>query len=295
MNQITLDDMMIEWDPWNYMKAMFEPAPLMIAEDPTKTSRILDYQERRAARVEGLLNAALKRRTEANRRIDAGFGKLHAIPFGQPVHGVRDRNYREKAGRQIDSGMRLDREADRFQERAEAAARNTSISSDDPMAIEKLTAKLDKLQRCQERMKAANAAIRMKDTNKGNARLSELGYSADDIEKIRKPDYAGRVGYPAYMLQNNNAEIRRVKSRIEDLQRKTEQDPETWTGEGWTAESDLDENRIRIYFDGKPDEETRRILKGYGFRWSPKNGAWQRQDTPAGRSAMRMLQMKLES
>ena len=293
MCQITFDDMMIEWNPWNYMKAMFEPAPLMIAEDPTKTARILDYQERRAARVDGLLNAALKRRTEANRRIDAGFGKLHAIPFGQPVHGVRDRNYREKAGRQIDSGMRLDREADRFQERAEAAARNTSISSDDPMAIEKLTAKLDKLQRCQERMKAANAAIRMKDTNKGNAKLAAMGYSADDIEKIRKPDFCGRVGYPAYMLQNNNAEIRRIKSRIEDLQRKAEQEPETWTGEGWTAETDPDDNRIRVYFDGKPDEETRRILKGYGFRWSPKNGAWQRQDTPAGRSAMRMLSKKI--
>jgi len=293
MCQITLDDMMIEWNPWNYMSAMFEPAPLMIAEDPMKTARILDYQERRAARVEGLLNAAANRRIEANRRIDAGFGKLHAIPFGQPVHGARDRNYREKAGRQIDSGMRLDREADRFQERAEAAARNTSISSDDPMAVEKLTAKLDKLQKVQERMKAANTAIRMKDTNKGNVRLASLGYSADDIEKIRKPDYAGRVGYPAYMLQNNNAEIRRIKSRIEDLQRKAEQAPETWTGEGWTAESDLDENRIRIYFDGKPDEETRRILKGYGFRWSPKNTAWQRQDTPAGRSAMRMLSKKI--
>ena len=292
MCQITLDDMMIEWNPWNYMAAMFEPAPLMIAEDPTKTARILDYQERRAARVEGLLNAALKRRTEANRRIDAGFGKLHAIPFGQPVHGVRDRNYREKAGRQIDSGMRLDREADRFQERAEAAARNTSISSDDPMAIEKLTAKLEKLQRCQERMKEVNKAIRM-DPAKGNAKLAAMGYSADDIEKIRKPDFCGRVGYPAYALQNNNAEIRRIKSRIEDLQRKTEQDPETWIGEGWTAETDPDDNRIRVYFDSKPDEGTRAILKGYGFRWSPSAGAWQRQNTAAGRSAMRMLSKKI--
>ena len=295
MNQITLDDMMIEWNPWNYMAAMFEPAPLMIAEDPTKTARILDYQERRAARVDGLLNAALKRRTEANRRIDAGFNKLHAIPFGQPVHGARDRNYREKAGRQIDSGMRLDREADRFQERAEAAARNTAISSDDPMAIEKLTAKLDKLQRLQERMKEVNKAISIKDPAKGNAVLAAMGYSAEDIEKIRKPDFCGRVGYPAYMLQNNNAEIRRIKSRIEDLQRKTEQDPETWTGEGWTAETDQDDNRIRVYFDSKPDEATRTILKGYGFRWSPKAGAWQRQDTRAGRSAMRMLSAKLNA
>lgn len=295
MNQITLDDMMVEWNPWNYMAAMFEPMPLMITEDATKTARILDYQERRAARVDRILSAATNRRIEANRRIDAGFGKLHAIPFGQPVHGVRDRNYREKAGRQIDSGWRLDKEADRLQAKAEAAMNNNAISSDDPMAVEKLTAKLDKLQRCQERMKEVNKAIRIKDQAKGNAVLAAMGYSADDIEKVRKPDFCGRVGYPAYMLQNNNAEIRRIKSRIEELQRKTEQEPEGWTGEGWTAETDPDDNRIRIYFDGKPDEETRRILKGYGFRWSPKNGAWQRQNTAAGRSAMRMLKKKLES
>lgn len=293
MNQITLDDMMIEWNPWTWMRTMFEPAPLMITEDATKTARILSYTERCAARVDGLLNAALKRRTEANRRIEAGFKKLDAIPFGQPVHGVRDRNYRDKAGRQIDSGWRLGKEADRLQAKAEAAMNNNAISSDDPMAIEKLTAKLDKLQRLQERMKEVNKAIRIKDPAKGNAVLAAMGYSADDIEKIRKPDFCGRVGYPAYMLQNNNAEIRRVKSRIEDLQRKADQEPEAWTGEGWTAESDLDENRIRVYFDSKPDEGTRAILKGYGFRWSPSAGAWQRQNTAAGRSAMRMLSKKI--
>jgi hypothetical protein len=211
------------------------------------------------------------------------------------VHGVRDRNYRDKAGRQIDSGWRLGKEADRLQAKAEAAMNNNAISSDDPMAVEKLTKKLDKLTAMQERMKEANKAIRMKDQVKGNARLAELGYSAEDIENVRKPDFCGRVGYPAYMLQNNNAEIRRLKTRIEDLQRKADQEPEAWTGEGWTAETDLDDNRIRVYFDSKPDEGTRAILKGYGFRWSPSAGAWQRQNTAAGRSAMRMLKKKLES
>ena len=293
MNQITLDDMIIELNPWQHMKTMFEPLPLMITENATKTARIEAYNDRKQARIDSLYAAAAKRNLEANKRIEAGFNKLDAIPFGQPVHGSRDRNYRRKASDQIDSGYRLSKEADHFERKAEAAENNHAISADDPMAIEKLTAKLDKLQRCQERMKAANAAIRMKDTNKGNAKLSAMGYSADDIEKIRKPDYAGRVGYPAYMLQNNNAEIRRIKSRIEDLQRKAEQEPETWTGEGWTAETDLDDNRIRVYFDSKPDEGTRAILKGYGFRWSPSAGAWQRQDTPASRSAMRMLSKKI--
>ena len=38
-------------------------------------------------------------------------------------------------------------------------------------------------------------------------------------------------------------------------------------------------NRLQILFDEKPDEDTRKALKSNGFRWSPKNGAWQRQLT----------------
>ena len=30
-----------------------------------------------------------------------------------------------------------------------------------------------------------------------------------------------------------------------------------------------------VYFPGKPDQEIRTDLKRHGFRWSPKNGAWQ--------------------
>lgn len=51
------------------------------------------------------------------------------------------------------------------------------ISSDEPQAIEKLKLKLEKLEKHQELMKAANAAIRMKDLGKGDAKLKELGYA----------------------------------------------------------------------------------------------------------------------
>ena len=36
-------------------------------------------------------------------------------------------------------------------------------------------------------------------------------------------------------------------------------------------------NRLQIIFDEKPDADTRTALKNEGFRWSPKEGAWQRQ------------------
>lgn len=94
------------------------------------------------------------------------------------------------------------------------------ISSDDPNALEKLKEKLDKLKKQQERMKAANAAIRMKDSAKGDAKLSELGYTPDQIKALREPDFCGRVGYPTYELSNNNANIRRVQKRVEELEKR---------------------------------------------------------------------------
>ena len=43
--------------------------------------------------------------------------------------------------------------------------------------------------------------------------------------------------------------------------------------------------RIQLIFDGKPDEETRALLKSNGFHWSPSFGAWQKQLTESGINA----------
>lgn len=40
--------------------------------------------------------------------------------------------------------------------------------------------------------------------------------------------------------------------------------------------------RVQILFEAKPDEETRKKLKLRAFRWSPRNKAWQRKNTPNG-------------
>jgi len=42
---------------------------------------------------------------------------------------------------------------------------------------------------------------------------------------------------------------------------------------------DQDDNRIRLFFPGKPSDDQRARLKKRGFRWSPRAGAWQRQLT----------------
>ena len=163
------------------------------------------------------------------------------------------------------------------------------ISSDDPQAVEKLEAKLATLEKHQEMMKAANAAIRMKDPAKGDAKLAELGYTPEDIAKLRAPDFCGRIGYPAYELQNNNANIRRIRGRIEELKKRTENTPEGWEFDGGRVVVNTTENRLQIIFDGKPDADIRTELKGEGFRWAPSQGAWQRQLTDNAMRAARRL------
>lgn len=163
------------------------------------------------------------------------------------------------------------------------------ISSDDPQAVEKLEAKLATLEKHQEMMKAANAAIRMKDPAKGDAKLAELGYTPEDIAKLRAPDFCGRIGYPAYELQNNNANIRRIRGRIAEPKKRTESTPEGWEFDGGRVVVNTAENRLQIIFDGKPNADIRTELKGEGFRWAPSQGAWQRQLTDNAMRAARRL------
>ena len=163
------------------------------------------------------------------------------------------------------------------------------ISSDAPQAVEKLEAKLAALEKHQELMKAANVAIRMKDPTEGDAKLAELGYTPEDIAKLREPDFCGRIGYPAYLLQNNNANIRRIRGRIEELKKRTENTPEGWEFDGGRVVVNTTENRLQIIFDGKPDADIRTELKGEGFRWAPSQGAWQRQLTDNAMRAARRL------
>ena len=52
--------------------------------------------------------------------------------------------------------------------------------------------------------------------------------------------------------------------------------------------------RLQLFFDGKPEDKVRDILKGNGFKWSPKNGCWQRQLTANAKYALSRVIKELE-
>ena len=149
------------------------------------------------------------------------------------------------------------------------------ISADDPDAVKKLNAKLEKLTKAQETMKAVNAYYRKHKTLESCPELdSEATQKLKARMEIRgvqdKP-------YPTWALSNNNAEIRRIKDRIQSLSVNKEELYTGWEFAGGKAEINVKDNRLQLFFDDKPDGKIRDELKANGFRWSPKASAWQRQ------------------
>ena len=152
------------------------------------------------------------------------------------------------------------------------------IHAGDPDAITELTAKLQRLEEAQKRMKLANSIIR----KHGDAALEHLvkaGYTEEAAAALLTPDHADRLGYPPWTLQNNGSEIRRIRKRITEIGAMAAH----VTGEtdygGFTSGRDAEGNRVWFRFSGRPDPEIRNILKRSGFKWAPNRDRWQRQWT----------------
>lgn len=168
------------------------------------------------------------------------------------------------------------------------------IKSSDENAIEKLQEKVDELRETQEHMKEANKAIRLKDTKKGDEFLRNMGYTDEQIENLRIPDFCGRLGFPDYMLTNNNANIRRLEGRIKSLQATKSQGTQESENKFFKVKENVEAMRIQLFFEGKPEPEVRDILKSNGFRWAPSVGAWQRQLNNNGKYAVERVIRELE-
>lgn len=172
------------------------------------------------------------------------------------------------------------------------ASGKRAVKASDSDALEQLKAKLEAMEESQDAMKKANAYYR----KHGNLD----GYDGPHADEARESlvENASWFGgepkpYFPYALSNNNANIKRVKERIaeiEAMRNAPSEDAETEImGECVTIERDGEDARLRLRFDGKPSEETRAELKRNGFRWSPKNTAWQRQLNANGERALKRL------
>lgn len=169
------------------------------------------------------------------------------------------------------------------------------IKSGDSDAVERLEEKLAGLKEDQERMKVANKFIRLKNVEKGNEGLANMGYSEKEIKELREPDFCGRVGYPPYMLQNNNANIHRVEGRLKQLKAAKERGSRKEENRYFRVVENTEIMRLQIFFDEKPVQDIRSILKKNGFKWSSKNGCWQRQLTDNARYSLERIKKEIKT
>lgn len=153
------------------------------------------------------------------------------------------------------------------------------ISADDPNALIRLREKLAGLEKMQETMKAVNLYYRQHKALDGCQYLTDT-----DIERLKvtmSRDWRSKaLPFAGYQLQNNNAEIHRIRCRIAEMEkRQAEPSPEGWEFDGGEVVINTGINRLQIIYPGKPDAETIKKLKSYAFRWAPSLKAWQRQLT----------------
>lgn len=173
--------------------------------------------------------------------------EFYQLHHGQPIiighHSEKTaRRLHERAWQDIGKSIEEDKKSKYYKDRAKTIENSKVIYNDDPNARQKLEDKLKYLEHTRE--------------------------------LIKKDDE-----HTAWQLQNIGASIRETKRRIKSLERLEEIEFNTIEFYGGRVLRNKDINRIQIVFDSIPDEKIRKELKGKGFHWSRKEGAWQRQFT----------------
>lgn len=265
-------------------------------------------QEARRERYEARAEKARQDAAAAMQRSSEGLP-----PWGEPIkighHSERGhRAALKRSHAAMDRAITENTKAAHYEAKA-AGVGNGGVSSDDPEALLKLQHKLADRERAQAMMKDANKLIRAAfkqgcrgDTDSDNSKMAaylekmqNLGLLEFEARKRLEPDFAGRRGFADYETSNNSAEIRRLKQRLEQLQaaQGAETTEAEYQGFGRVVEN-AEENRLQIFFDGKPSAEIRAELKSQGFRWAPSVGAWQRHLNNGARFALQIVLKRLE-
>ena len=204
---------------------------------------------------------------------------------------------KEKQNAARDKHYQLYDKIQKIPEKIKGLLRGTNIiKSGDADAIEQLRNKLAKAEALQTEMKATNAYYRKHKTMKGYKDYTDE--RATELDKAIKESFDG-VPFASYTLTNNNAKIKNTRKRIAELERlketATEQTNETYNTDLFEVIENADIMRLQLRFDGKPDADTRTVLKQNGFRWSPSNGVWQRQLTDNAKFALERVIEELKA
>lgn len=145
------------------------------------------------------------------------------------------------------------------------------ILGNDPQAIEKLTAELQKEEALHNRNKEANKLLKA-----GKIEAYKILVGEDEATKhLAFVERAGKC-FMLYHTTNSLARIKRLKERLASLEAKKGKENKTVDYTAFKACWNYEQDRLQLLFDGKPAQSTIDNLKSHGFKWSPFNMAWQR-------------------
>lgn len=241
-----------------------------------------ERRERRAA-ILRLRAARLQAKAADHSRASHDIGSR--IPFGQPIlvghHSERGhRRAIERMHNQTANAYALGKYAETLESRADHVEQRPTIQASDSDAVEQYRQKLARLTAKRDMMKATNAAWRQFTKTKDPAPLHALGLDNGTItqmsERMATAYSWEKQPHPGWSLTNLGARIRDIEKKIERLQRdKATPEKVVESAAGVRLEDCPEDNRLRLFFPGKPDQATRTRLKGSGFRWAPSLGCWQ--------------------
>jgi len=240
-------------------------------------NRYEEKQERRRQRLEA---RAARKQAESDQAYKRGNDLVSGIPFGQPIlvgHHSEKRHRRtlEKSRNLAFKSLDLQKEAEKIQHRAEAVGTG-GVSSDDPEAVQKLTARLKELEDCHQTMKAANAFYKKNGTLVGFDGPPGLKEATERNFKFSN----SKLPFPSYSLTNSSANIRRIKERIEQLKKPAPAFTSIDTPV-YSVEMDEAENRFILKLKERVSKEKFREIRQAGWLWSPSRSAFVRKISPA--------------
>lgn len=232
----------------------------------------------RRERLENKLERRQEWAEKAEARSNAAASTAHNmtsnIPFGQPNINGRLTGVLNRAASAMDRSVAEHRLAEHHRSKAEGLENylESTIFDDDPDAIEKIEKKLATLEKSQQMMVAANKVCRNKKLDEAGkiAALVEIGLTEENAKTLLHPVHDWQsVGFASYSLQNNNANIRRYRERLESIKRR-----KTLVERAENAESGVVIDYIyngkyaRVTFAEKPERDIINALKAAGYRWN---------------------------
>ena len=239
-------------------------------------------RERLEHKLERRREWAEKAEQRSNAEAQAAQRITECIPFGQPIlvghHSeATHRRLIERSAGHINKSVSAYKMYEYHESKAEGLERQleNTIFSDDPDAIERLQEKLAALEKLQEQMKGINKIIRASKKLSDDETIARIKaafptLSDDTAREIVIPpenmSYLGR-GIPSYHISNNNANIRRIKQRIEEIKRRQERQTSAENAPGGILIEPNTWGYCRVTFSEKPDRTILNDLKAAGFRW----------------------------